>query len=55
MYTPRPAKLLFTIDDAWNMFLDKHGDNISPWTRLCVARMLACGTTEMGVRRFCWS
>ncbi|WP_338423812.1 MULTISPECIES: transposase zinc-binding domain-containing protein [Citrobacter] len=55
MYTPRPAKLLFTIDDAWNMFLDKHGDNISPWTRLCVERMLACGTTEMGVRRFCCS
>lgn len=55
MYIPRPAKLLFTVDDGWNRFLDKHGDCISPWTRLCVERMLACGTTAMGVRRYCCS
>lgn len=48
MYIPRPAKLLFTLDDGWNTFLEKFGDSITitPWTRLCVERMLACGTTE---------
>ncbi len=55
MYIPRPAKLLFTIDDAWNTFLEKFGDSVTPWTRLCVERMLACGSTEMGVRRYCCS
>ncbi|HFH0422630.1 TPA: IS91 family transposase [Salmonella enterica subsp. enterica serovar Bovismorbificans] len=55
MYTPRPAKLLFTVNDGWNKYPDKHGDNVSPWTRLSVERMLACGTTAMGVRRFCCS
>lgn len=55
MYIPRPAKLLFTVDDGWNQFLDKHGDRVSPWTKLCVERMLACGTTAMGVRRYCCS
>lgn len=55
MYTPRPAKLLFTVDDGWNRFLDSNGDSVSPWTRLCVERMLACGTASMGVRRFCCS
>lgn len=53
MYIPRPAKLLFTIDDGWNRYLEKHGDNVSLWTRLCVERMLACGTCSMGVRRYC--
>ena len=48
MYIPRLAKLLFTIDDAWNLFLDKHGDSVSSWTRLCVERMLACGTVVWG-------
>ncbi|MFB9086744.1 transposase zinc-binding domain-containing protein [Erwinia tracheiphila] len=55
MYTPRPAKLLFTIDDTWNLSLDKHGDRVSARTRLCIGRIPACGTTEMGVRRFCCS
>nr|WP_260250414.1 transposase zinc-binding domain-containing protein [Morganella morganii] len=53
MYIPRPAKLLFTINDGWNRHLEKHGDNVSLWTRLCVERMLACGTCAMGVRRYC--
>ncbi|WP_338505645.1 IS91 family transposase [Erwinia aphidicola] len=52
MYIPRPAKLLFTVDDGWNRYLEKHGDSISQWTRLCVERMLACGTCAMGVRRY---
>ncbi|MFV8988371.1 transposase zinc-binding domain-containing protein [Serratia fonticola] len=52
MYIPRPAKLLFTVDDGWNNYLEKHGDNISQWARLCVERMLACGTCAMGVRRY---
>lgn len=55
MYIPRPAKLLFTIDDGWNKFLEKFGDSVSPWTKLSVERMLACGTCAMGVRRFCCS
>ncbi|UAN18817.1 IS91 family transposase [Enterobacter asburiae] len=55
MYIPRPAKLLFTVDDGWNRYLGSNGDSVSLWTRLCVERMLACGTTEMGVRRFCCS
>ena len=45
MYIPRPAKLLFTIDDGWNLFLNKFGDSVTPWTRLCVERMLACGAS----------
>lgn len=49
MYIPRAAKWLFTVDDGWNLFLDKFGDSITPWTRLCVP----CGTSEMGVRRYC--
>lgn len=53
MYIPRPAKLLFTIDDGWNNYLGKHGGSVSQWTRLCVERMLACGTCAMGVRRYC--
>ena len=55
MYIPRPAKLLFTVNDAWNTFLEKFGDSVSPWTRLCVERMLSCGTTAMGVKRYCCS
>ncbi|WP_447214665.1 transposase zinc-binding domain-containing protein [Citrobacter pasteurii] len=43
MYIPRPAKLLFTVDDAWNQLLDKFGDSVTPKTRLCAERMLACG------------
>jgi len=52
MYIPRPAKLLFTVDDGWNRYLEKHGDNISQWTRLSVERMLTCGSYAMGVRRW---
>lgn len=55
MYIPRPAKLLFTVDDGWNRYLDSNGDSVTPWTRLCVERMLACGTTEMGIRCYCCS
>nr|WP_083264822.1 transposase zinc-binding domain-containing protein [Candidatus Erwinia dacicola] len=53
MYIPRPAKLLFTIDDGWNRYLEKHGDSVSQWTPLAVERMRACGTCAMGVRRYC--
>lgn len=53
MYIPRPAKLLFTVNDGWNRYLASNGDSVSPWTRLCVERMLACGTASMGVRRYC--
>ncbi|QBY45757.1 IS91 family transposase [Arsenophonus nasoniae] len=53
MYIPRPAKLLFTIDDGWNKFLEKYGDSVSSWTSLSVERMLACGTCAIGVRRYC--
>nr|WP_245675267.1 transposase zinc-binding domain-containing protein [Candidatus Erwinia dacicola] len=53
MYIPRPAKLLFTVDDGWNRYLEKHGDSVSQWTQLAVERMLACGTCAMGVRRYC--
>ena len=52
MYIPRPAKLLFIVDDGWNKFLEKFCGRVTPWTRLCVERMLACGNTEMGVRRY---
>lgn len=52
MYIPRPAKLLFTFDEGWNKFLEKYGDIMSEWTRLSVERMLACGTCDMGVRRY---
>ena len=52
MYIPRPAKLLFTVDDGWNFFINKFGDSVTPWTRLCVEHMLACGTASMGVRRY---
>ncbi|RSB20587.1 IS91 family transposase, partial [Enterobacter cloacae] len=55
MYIPCPAKLLFTVDDAWNRFLARFGDRVTPWTQLCIERMLACGTTAMGVRRYCCS
>ncbi|XYX39803.1 hypothetical protein WKI72_17915 [Candidatus Erwinia dacicola] len=51
MYIACPAKLLFTVDDGWNPYLEKHGDSVSQWTRLAVERMRACGT--MAVAR--WS
>ncbi|MEG5901558.1 hypothetical protein [Enterobacter bugandensis] len=44
MYIPRPAKLLFTVDDGWNRYLGSNGDSVSPWTRLCIESMLACGS-----------
>ncbi len=53
MYIPRPAKLLFTVDDGWNRYLKKHGDSVSQWTPLAVERMRACGTCAIGVRRYC--
>ncbi|NJC99171.1 IS91 family transposase, partial [Candidatus Erwinia dacicola] len=43
MYIPRPAKLLFTVDDGWNRYLEKHGDSVSQWTPLAVERMHAGG------------
>ncbi|MCU6377975.1 hypothetical protein KSU17_16185 [Morganella morganii] len=52
MYIPCPAKLLFTINDGWNRHLEKHGNNVSLRTRLCVERMLACGTCAMGIHRY---
>ncbi|CAK8742806.1 hypothetical protein SODG_006060 [Sodalis praecaptivus] len=51
MYIPRPAKLLFTVGDGWNRFLEKFGDSVTPWTRLCVERLLACGTAELVAER----
>ena len=39
MYIPHPAKLLFTVDDGWNRYLEKHGDSVSQWTPLPVERM----------------
>jgi hypothetical protein len=53
MYIPRPAKLLFQIDDGWSKLLAKHGEFIPEWTQLVVERMLACGTPAMGLRRYC--
>lgn len=53
MYIPRPAKLLFQIDDGWGKLLDKHGHTIPEWTQLVIERMLACGTPAMGSRRYC--
>ena len=53
MYIPRPAKLLFQIDDGWGKLLTKYGDAIPEWTQLVVERMLACGTPTMGLRRYC--
>lgn len=55
MYIPRPAKLLFQIDNGWERFLMKHGDSVSEWTKSVVERMLACGTGAMGIRRYCCS
>lgn len=43
MYIPRPAKLLFTVDDGGKRYLGSNGDSVTPWTRLCVERMLAWG------------
>ena len=53
MYIPRPAKLLFQIDDGWGKPLAKYGDAIPEWTQLVVERMLVCGTLAMGLRRYC--
>ncbi|WP_405471077.1 hemagglutinin repeat-containing protein (plasmid) [Morganella morganii] len=53
MYIPRPAKLLFQIDDGWNQLLIKHGSAVPEWTKLVIERMLACGTGTMGIRRYC--
>ncbi|NBJ36286.1 IS91 family transposase, partial [Serratia fonticola] len=50
---PRPAKLLFQIDDGWGQLLAKHGNVVPEWTKLVIERMLACGTGAMGVRRYC--
>lgn len=44
MYIPPPAKLLFTVHDDWDHYFERHGDDVSLWTRLAVERMLACGT-----------
>lgn len=30
MYIPRPAKLLFTVDDGWNKLFEKFGDRATP-------------------------
>ncbi len=55
MYIPRPAKLLFTVDNGWERFLEKYGDSFPEWTKLVVERTLACGTGAMGIRRYCCS
>ncbi|HGY3149626.1 TPA: IS91 family transposase [Morganella morganii] len=53
MYIPRPAKLLFQIDDGWNRLLINRGHTIPEWTKQVIERMLACGTGAMGIRRYC--
>ncbi|EPX8936464.1 IS91 family transposase, partial [Morganella morganii] len=40
MYIPRPAKLLFQIDDDWNRLLINRGHTIPEWTKLVIERML---------------
>jgi len=56
MYIPRPAKLLFTIDEGWNKFIEKFGDNVGPWTRLSVKRMLGlCHISDMKLAKFALS
>nr|WP_245166666.1 transposase zinc-binding domain-containing protein [Candidatus Erwinia dacicola] len=50
---PASRQTLFTVDDGWNRYLEKHGDSVSQWTQLAVERMRACGTCAMGVRRYC--
>ncbi|WGM18059.1 hypothetical protein QE193_22825 (plasmid) [Arsenophonus nasoniae] len=52
MYIPRPAKLLFTIDDGWNKFLENTAialvrGRVYLWSA-CLPAALA-----MGVRRYC--
>jgi len=49
MYIPRPAKLLFLIDDGCNQLLIKHGTTVPEWTKLVIERMLACGTGAMRI------
>ncbi|WP_230480613.1 IS91 family transposase [Providencia alcalifaciens] len=53
MHIPRPAKLLFQIDDGWDQLLIKNGHAVPEWTKLVIERMLACGTGAMGVHRYC--
>ena len=48
MYIPRPAKLLFQIDDGWGKLLTQYGDAIPEWTQLVVERMLACVPLQWG-------
>lgn len=55
MHIPRPAKLLFQIDDGWNNYLSKYGHSVPEWTKLVIERMLACGTALMGIRKYCCS
>lgn len=50
MYIPRPAKLLFQYDDAWNHFIDNNP--VDEWQLLSVEKMLACSTCAMGIRRY---
>lgn len=53
MYIPRPAKRLFTVDDARNRDLGSNSDSATPQTRLFVECILAYGTASIGVRRYC--
>ena len=48
MYIPRPAILLFQINNGWGKILTKHGDAIPEWTQLVAERMLACGMKVTG-------
>jgi transposase-like protein len=53
MHIPRPAKLLFQIDDGWSQLLAKHGNVVPEWTKLVIERLLACRIGVIGVRRYC--
>ena len=39
MYIPRPAKLLFQIDDGWDRLLINRGHTIPEWTKLVIERI----------------
>lgn len=53
MHIPRPAKLLFQIDDGWDQSLIKNGHAVPVWTKLVIEGMIAYGTGAMGIRRYC--
>ena len=51
-FQSRPAKRLFEQGNAWDKVLWKHGKNFTKWQITSVERMLACGRTILGVKRY---